>query len=152
IHDGAGGPVMVPVGGVILGDHAAVDVLARSAAAVPTLARDVARLTPETLLARLPGLAKALAGARFEAALYSTGCGVVDIHAPLMGLAAKARAHGATIHAGVDVTGVLRDGDRVVGVTTAAGAVHADVVVNAAGFRANQLAAFAGLPPLPFDP
>jgi glycine/D-amino acid oxidase-like deaminating enzyme len=48
-------------------------------------------------------------------------------------LAAGARREGADIREGVAVTGLLRSGDEVVGVTTDTGAVEADVVVAAAG-------------------
>ena len=48
-------------------------------------------------------------------------------------LAAGARAHGAVVREGVAVTGVLRDGDRVIGVATPEGPLHADAVAVAAG-------------------
>ena len=48
-------------------------------------------------------------------------------------LAAGARAHGAEIREGVEVTGLRRDDERVVGVETSAGPIEADTVVAAAG-------------------
>jgi glycine/D-amino acid oxidase-like deaminating enzyme len=48
-------------------------------------------------------------------------------------LAAGARAHGADVREGVAVTGLRRDGERVVGVETSDGAIGADAVVVAAG-------------------
>lgn len=59
-----------------------------------------------------------------------------------------ARAHGAELRQFCEVTGLLRDGDRVVGVATDQGEVRAPVVVNAAGPWGAELAAMAhvGLP------
>jgi len=56
-------------------------------------------------------------------------------------LAAGARAHGAVVREGVSVTGLLRDGDRVVGVETSEGAMYADAVTIAAGVWARSLLA-----------
>jgi sarcosine oxidase subunit beta len=48
-------------------------------------------------------------------------------------IAAGARAEGATLHEGVSVLELLRDGERVVGVATSDGLRHADHVVVASG-------------------
>jgi glycine/D-amino acid oxidase-like deaminating enzyme len=55
------------------------------------------------------------------------------------------------VRTGVAVTGMLRDGDRVVGVRTSDGDVPAGAVVNAAGTWGGEIAALAGvqLPVLP---
>ena len=67
---------------------------------------------------------------------------VVYAHALIQ---AAARA-GARLHTGSRVRALRRDGDRVVGVTTADGRAHdADVVVNCAGRWASEVAAAAGL-------
>ncbi|WP_055552186.1 FAD-binding oxidoreductase [Streptomyces sp. NBRC 110028] len=62
----------------------------------------------------------------------------------------QARARGATVHSGVNVTGFLRDRHgAVTGVRTDAAALpalHARWVVNAAGTWAGQLAGLAGAP------
>ncbi len=62
-----------------------------------------------------------------------------------------ARALGAQVSTSTTVTGLLRDGDRVVGVATSAGDITAPAVLNAAGTWAGQVAAMAGvaLPILP---
>ena len=60
-------------------------------------------------------------------------------------LAKGAKSRGATITEGVLVTGFLRDGDRITGVTTDHGDVYADNVVLAAGLWTRQLAAKAGV-------
>jgi D-hydroxyproline dehydrogenase subunit beta len=56
-----------------------------------------------------------------------------------------ARERGARVLTGAEVTGFLRDGERVVGVRTAAGDVPAGAVVNAAGTWAGEVAALAGV-------
>jgi glycine/D-amino acid oxidase-like deaminating enzyme len=62
-----------------------------------------------------------------------------------------ARRHGASVRTGLEVTGFLRDGERVVGVTTPDGDLAAGAVVNAAGTWGGAVAALAGidLPVLP---
>ncbi|NED94387.1 FAD-binding oxidoreductase [Phytoactinopolyspora alkaliphila] len=66
-------------------------------------------------------------------------------------LLADARAHGAQVRTGVEVTGMLRAGDRVTGVRTAEGDLPAGAVVNAAGTWGGEVAAMGGvrLPILP---
>jgi glycine/D-amino acid oxidase-like deaminating enzyme len=62
-----------------------------------------------------------------------------------------ARDRGARILTETELTGVLRDGDRIVGVRTSAGDIAAGAVVNAAGTWAGQVADLAGvsIPVLP---
>src|SRR5919202_1553042 len=62
-----------------------------------------------------------------------------------------ARRQGAAVRTGVAVTGMLRDGDRVVGVRTPGGDVPSGAVVNAAGTWGGEVAVLAGvhLPVLP---
>lgn len=62
-----------------------------------------------------------------------------------------ARDLGAVVRTGAEVTGLVRHGDRVVGVATPAGTVSAGAVVNAAGAWAGAVAELAGvaLPILP---
>lgn len=56
-----------------------------------------------------------------------------------------ARAAGATVLDNTRVTGFLRKGDAVTGVSTTAGELHAPSVVNATGTWAGELAAMAGV-------
>jgi len=60
-------------------------------------------------------------------------------------MAKGAKSRGATIAEGVLVTGFLRDGDRITGVTTDHGDVEAGAVVLSAGLWTRQLAAKAGV-------
>jgi glycine/D-amino acid oxidase-like deaminating enzyme len=62
-----------------------------------------------------------------------------------------ARRLGATLRTGVEVTGMLRDGERVVGVRTGDGDLPAGAVVNAAGTWAGSVAAIAGVD-VPVEP
>jgi glycine/D-amino acid oxidase-like deaminating enzyme len=66
-------------------------------------------------------------------------------------LLAGARAAGAKVRTGVEVTGLLHAGERVVGVRTATGDLSAAAVVNAAGIGAGDVAALAGVA-LPVSP
>lgn len=66
-------------------------------------------------------------------------------------LAERARAAGAEIREGVAVTGLRMEGDRVVGVETAAGPIEAGVTVLAAGVWSPPIAATVGLD-LPITP
>jgi sarcosine oxidase len=71
--------------------------------------------------------------------------GWFDAHALLQAFRRKARAAGVTYHAG-EVVGVERDGPTVRGVRLADGtSIEAPVVVNAAGPRAADVAAMAGI-------
>jgi sarcosine oxidase, subunit beta len=62
-----------------------------------------------------------------------------------MGYAAAARRRGVRFHEQRAVTGILRSGDRVTGVETREGPVHAPVIVNAAGAFAGRIGEMAGV-------
>ncbi len=62
-----------------------------------------------------------------------------------MGYAAAARRLGARIHERRAVTAILRQGDRLLGVETSRGPIHAPIVVNAAGAEGGLVGALAGL-------
>jgi len=62
-----------------------------------------------------------------------------------MSLAKGARNRGVTIHEGVEVTGVIIDNGRAVGVRTAQGDIRCQVVVNCAGQWARQFGRLAGV-------
>jgi len=80
------------------------------------------------------------------AVLYEPDSGYGDPSAVTAGYAEAARARGVAIEQGVEVTGLLREGDRVSGVVTASGErIAAPVVVNAAGLWSPQVARLAGI-------
>jgi sarcosine oxidase, subunit beta len=80
-----------------------------------------------------------------ELGLYGAGEGCIDPHSLMMAYAAQARRRGVRLVEGVRVTGLEIQGDRVTGVRTSAGKVAAASVVNAAGFNARKVAAWAGM-------
>ncbi|WP_227377046.1 NAD(P)/FAD-dependent oxidoreductase [Haladaptatus halobius] len=98
-------------------------------------------LTPEEAQERCPGLRCEA----FRAATYSPTDGFADPHLALQGFATGTRESGAEIRTGVEVTGVLREEDAVVGVETTGGRIEADFVVNAAGPWARRIAGMVGI-------
>jgi sarcosine oxidase subunit beta len=80
-----------------------------------------------------------------ELGLYTPHDGVLDAHSIMMAYARHARRHGAEIDEGVTATGLAIQGDRAVGVHTTAGMIAAECVVNAAGFRAREVASWGGM-------
>lgn len=92
-------------------------------------------------VARVPILARE----RIAGALWTPGDGVIDIHGLTSGLLARARALGAKIRLGCEVTRLLTRDGSVVGVAaTASAEIHAEIVVVAAGPWAAALGAEAG--------
>lgn len=93
-----------------------------------------------------PGeVAPALAGARLQHAFWLPDERIADPWSLVSGFLGEARARGAELRCGVQVTGLLRGGDRVVGVRTEAGVLHAGAVVLAGGAWSGRLAGEAGL-------
>jgi glycine/D-amino acid oxidase-like deaminating enzyme len=86
-----------------------------------------------------PHLSPALAGGAF----YPGDMQVQPMLAAASLLAA-ARAHGALVRTGVEVTGSVLAGGRLSGVRTSAGVLPADYVVNAAGTWGGQVSARLG--------
>jgi sarcosine oxidase subunit beta len=85
---------------------------------------------------------------RLEGILGGTHCATDGYAAPYevtMGYAAAARRRGVRFSEQRAVTAVLRSGDRVAGVDTAAGPIQAPVVVNAAGAHAGIIGEMAGV-------
>jgi sarcosine oxidase subunit beta len=85
---------------------------------------------------------------RLDGILGGTYCAADGYAAPYevtMGYAAAARRRGVAIHERRPVTGIVREGDRVRGVDTAQGPVHAPIVVNAAGAFAGLVGDLAGV-------
>jgi sarcosine oxidase subunit beta len=80
-----------------------------------------------------------------EVGLYNPRAGCLDAHFIMMAYAQRARGMGVEFAEGVEATGLRTGAGRVTGVYTTDGLVAAPCVVNAAGFRARQVAAWAGL-------
>jgi glycine/D-amino acid oxidase-like deaminating enzyme len=99
-------------------------------------------LSPEDMARVEPRIDPAGLGA----VLYEPESGYGDPSAVTAGYAEAARRRGAAIEQGVEVTGILSEGGRVIGVATASGdRIAAPVVVNAAGLWSPRVAALAGV-------
>jgi sarcosine oxidase subunit beta len=90
-------------------------------------------------------LAPSLGVADDELAAYEPESGYADPSATTAGLMEAARARGATLVRGAEVTAIPVSGGRVMGVETTKGSFAAPVVVNAAGGWAARVAALVGL-------
>jgi hydrogen cyanide synthase HcnC len=97
-------------------------------------------LTPAEVAAAEPAVSRQLHGA-----LQFHGDDQINPYKLADALRAGARAHGATIIPHTEVTGVVRSGERVVGVQTADRTIECDVMVNAAGAWAAQIGQMAGV-------
>ena len=76
---------------------------------------------------------------------FEAEAGFADPYLVTTGFARAARRLGAEIQTATPVTGLLRDRDRVVGVQTAAGPIHAGVVLSAVNVWSRTVAGWAGL-------
>ena len=81
-----------------------------------------------------------------QGALYHPPGGIIRHDAVVWGYAKQVCKAGIEIHQGTEVTGFLRDGNRILGVKTTRGDVTAGVVVSATAGWSSILAQLAGLP------
>jgi sarcosine oxidase, subunit beta len=81
-----------------------------------------------------------------QGALYHPPGGIIRHDAVVWGYAKQVCKEGVEIHQGTEVTGFLREGDRILGVRTTQGNVTAGVVVSATAGWSSILARMAGLP------
>jgi glycine/D-amino acid oxidase-like deaminating enzyme len=142
-----GGFELEPKGGLVVAtDPAALPSLAALAAEQRSAGVEAVEVPAAELGDHEPNLARDLAGA----VLYPQDAQLQPMLAAARLLQA-ARRQGARVRTGVPVTGMLRDGERVVGVRTPEGDVPAGAVVNAAGTWGGEVARLAGvhLPVLP---
>lgn len=129
-----------PVGGLLIGDGADCASLLDAAREVDGLGDDLEALEGAALAERVP----ALRNASSRAAVYSPGCGVVDIHGLLSLLVQEAKSLGVRFLYGARVTGVGHAGGRIAQVQTTAGELPCDTLVNAAGHAAGSIGVMAG--------
>jgi methylglutamate dehydrogenase subunit A len=100
--------------------------------------QEIARLCPQLNLSkhvRYPVLA----------ALYHPPGAIVRHDAVAWGYAAAAARLGVDIHVGTEVTGIVTDGNRAIGVETGRGTVHAGSILQAVAGSSSRVAALAGL-------
>ena len=76
---------------------------------------------------------------------FEAEAGFADPYLVTTSFIRAARRLGATVRTNTAVTGLLREGDRVIGVQTAAGAVHAPVVLAAVNVWSRLAGRWAGL-------
>ncbi len=76
-------------------------------------------------------------------AVHEPGCSYIDVAALHQHFLARARAAGATLHCSAALTGAVRDAGRW-RLDTRSGAFAADLLVNAAGAWADEVATLAG--------
>ena len=76
---------------------------------------------------------------------FEAEAGFADPYLVTTAFARAARRAGAAIRANTPVTGLLREGSRVVGVQTAGGPIHAGVVLSAVNVWSRTAAGWAGL-------
>ncbi len=85
-------------------------------------------------------------------ALLIPESGYIDVFKYIYALVANAKRLGAVFHNETEVTGFLREGDRVIGVHTNKGDFYADTVVNCCGTWGGKIAAMLGYDTLPIKP
>ncbi len=115
--------------------------LARNVARQQELGIDTRVMTPQELQELEPEMFVGDIGA----AAYEPHSGFADPNATVYGFAMAAQALGAQIWTNCEVTDIIRDGDRVVGVETSKGRIDTEKVVYAGGAYANPLLAKLGL-------
>jgi sarcosine oxidase subunit beta len=131
----------------LLSSPATVDAFRANVALQRSLGVVVDWLTAADAAGLVPGLA-------VDGVLAATFCakdGIADPNGVTAGFAKRAQSAGVQIERKTEVTGVTIDRGRVTGVITTQGAIHAPVVVNAAGAYARAIARIAGTD-VPVDP
>tara|TARA_B110000014_G_scaffold251153_1_gene228139 strand:- start:135 stop:1316 length:1182 start_codon:yes stop_codon:yes gene_type:complete len=81
----------------------------------------------------------------FAVGNYSKTGGYLDQYRVVEGFTQTVQAAGAHLELRTRVEGILRDGDRITGISTSEGSFTSETVVNAAGPHAGVISALAGL-------
>lgn len=102
---------------------------------------DSTYLDPEAARSECPGLR----AAEYTGGAYRAGDGFADPHLAAQGFANGARSAGVDLRTGVEVVDLHRRDGRVHAVETTDGRIKADVVVNAAGVWAPEIASMANV-------
>lgn len=141
LADEVGGFEYEPKGGLVVAASAGgFESLTELAAAQAAAGVDTVVVAADGLAEHEPHLGPGLAGG----VLYPQD-GQVQPMLAAARLLRAARLAGAEVRTGAEVTGFLRDGDRVTGVRTLDGDIAAGAVVNAAGTWGGEVAALAGV-------
>lgn len=134
-------PDYVPIGCLILARSHSVPWLRQRYALLQAMNVECSLIAPTDVDQLTPGLDLE----QIEVGLHLPQEGVLDPHCMMMAYAARARQMGVRILEGVAATGLVIEADRVQGVTTTDGTIASHWVVNAAGNRAREVGAWAGL-------
>lgn len=143
IADGLPEGAFRPVGGLLATVGEGPRALALERAAADLRARGIAVLCASE--AEIRRIAPALAGAATAHAWWLPEEGLLDAHAIVQTGLGVARRRGARVYLGTEVTRILVERGRAVGVVTSAGELRAEAVVLAAGAWGARLAATVGL-------
>ncbi|RJP69994.1 MAG: FAD-binding oxidoreductase [Candidatus Abyssobacteria bacterium SURF_17] len=109
---------------------------------------DARLFKPARLAELLPGIvADGLLGA-----IYTPNDGYFDPHGMIQGYAAAARRLGARFLTSTPAICFMKEGNRIIGVKTPAGNIFTEMVINAAGPAAAEVARLAGIPDFPVVP
>ena len=138
-------PLMTRRGALHLADAEGEDVLEALLAEFAGSPVPLERLGREELEQRIPGLRPG-----WDRAVFEPSCADIDVAALHAAYLKRARAREAELVTDAMVTGARHDGRWTI--ETTAGAFAADILVNAAGAWADQVAALAGVAPLGITP
>jgi sarcosine oxidase subunit beta len=134
-------PGYEPIGCLLLGGQRSAPELYTRQALLQELGIGSVLLGRESVSELTPGLNLE----DVEVGLYNAREGCIDPHSVMMAYASHARQLGVEFVEGVRATGLQAAGGRVVAVSTTAGVISTGCVVNAAGFNAREVAAWAGM-------
>lgn len=140
-------PLLTPRGVVFFGRDEHRAALEQHADELRRTGSRIERLAPQDVLARVPALRTEWAAA----GLYEPDAEDIDVHALLSGYLRGARAAGARIVTDAALEAAVHDG-RCWRLRTRAGEFRCDVLVDAAGAWADEVAALAAAVPLGLAP
>ena len=140
-------PLLTPRGVVFFGRREHGPLLEAQAGELRATGGRVEWLRPDEILARVPALRPEWAAT----GLVEPDAEDIDVHALLSGFLRGARAAGARLVTDAALEALAHDGRRWT-LHTRAGDIHADIVINAAGAWADEVATFAGATPLGLAP
>ncbi|MCD2181299.1 NAD(P)/FAD-dependent oxidoreductase [Rhizobium sp. GN54] len=135
-------PLLTPRGSLWIGTTGKEDAVERARLAAEDAGVAVVPLTIEEAVRRVPFLDPAYLGAAY----FDPDYWDIDVDQLLQGYARSARRAGAVLLSGAELLNARHDGRRW-SLETSAGAITADLVVNAAGGWADTVAALCGVKP-----
>lgn len=132
---GAGDPGLEQVGFLRLVAPGDEDALRKNVAMQRELGSDTMLVTPDEIAFIEPFIDTA----DLTLAAYEPHSGFADANATAYGFAQAATKRGASIHTGIEVTGIVTESGKIAGVETSAGFISTRTVLLAAGAFANTL-------------